>query len=103
MTSNSNNCVVSDSHIVWMFRYCVVRSGPAVNDGADAIINNWNVLGDGTKVLIVREIIEAFDRHGEIMRSYDRDAWEAVLNLARNDGMTIPKSYNEFVPKVVQA
>lgn len=71
---------VEDTHIIWMFRYCIHRSSYAVSDGVNAILSNWHILTDSTKHLIVKEIGEKFEQDGEIMWKCDKESWQKILD-----------------------
>lgn len=74
------NIHVEETHIIWMFRYCINRSSYAVSDGVNAILNNWHLLSDATKNLIVKEIKQKFEQNGETMWKCDKESWQQVID-----------------------
>lgn len=67
------------------FRYCLGRCSYIVSECCEHLITNWDNLHDATKILIVEEIEEAFEKGCYGMRC-DKNSWQRVLDHASMRG-----------------
>ena len=63
--------------LTYAFRYALGRQSYAPSTVADIIINNWDYLSDGDKMLYKREILQC-DNLG---MDFDRDNWMRIIDL----------------------
>jgi len=69
---------LTQSMVIWAFRYCLGRSTYAVSDCVSYLLENWKFLEEHTKELIVREIDEAFEK-GHCGMRMDQEQWNRIL------------------------
>ena len=50
------NCNIDEGILIYALRYALGRQSYAVSDVITAIKNNWEILGDNSKMVIYRDI-----------------------------------------------
>ena len=50
------NCNVEESILIYALRYVLGRQSYAVSDVMDSIKDNWKILGDNSKKIILKDI-----------------------------------------------
>ena len=75
---------VSDSMVVWAFRYCLGRRTYAVSDCVENILAVWPSLSDKTRELIHREALKAIENDQAGM-DMDKKEWQKVINRWNKD------------------
>jgi len=66
--------------VVAAFRYALGRKPYAVSIVVDFLIKNWSKIPKSDRALIMREILEALDKHDAGMKM-DETEWMRVLKL----------------------
>ncbi len=78
----TDNTPVSDYQLILIcaFRYALGRRTYVVDSVVKAIHNEWGLLQDSDRELMVREILEYKDRFGQIGDVFDEDAWMSIVD-----------------------
>jgi hypothetical protein len=69
-----------ESIMFWAFRYALGRHTYAVSDVANYIIRHKSEIQTDTRLMIIREIKEHFNKWGDGGWQCDKTSWDSVVN-----------------------
>ena len=71
--------------LICAFRYALGRRTYVVSSVVKAIHQEWGMLQESDKELMVREILEYKTRFGQVGDVFDEDAWMSIVDRHRDE------------------